>query len=223
MNIAKRAQNAKKEIKIKHGCVGFCFACAQKAVFIESLQDANIPYAYWTTNLNAFYGPELLKNKTIEYAENIKEKFHNGLSIGFIGNLGVGKTLCGTYILKKAIKNNYSAFYTTASDIFSQYMTNSAETENFKYKINNVDFLFIDELDSRFFNSDNVKLLFSNYYENIFRRRTNSALPIIISSNETGNLLEVFNGPAVHSISSLHKQYLSIVQIAGLDFRQKKK
>ena len=122
------------------------------------------------------------------------------------------------FILKSAIKKGYTAYYTTAIDILNEIV--KKDSYLFRDLLKKVDFLVIDELDSRFFPSDSSKELFSSIYENIFRTRSHNLLPTIICTNETNGILNVFYGAAVNAISSLNKQYLKIYPIAGKDFRK---
>ncbi len=100
-------------------------------------------------------------------------------------------------------------------------MTDYENNSKIRRTLRDVDFLVIDELDSRFFPSDAQKELFSSIYENIFRYRSHNTLPTIICTNETNNILNVFHGPAVQSITSLNNQYLTIYPVAGVDFRKR--
>ena len=123
-------------------------------------------------------------------------------------------------ILKSVLRRNYSAYYITASDIMAE-MTDYENNSKTRNALRNSDFLVIDELDSRFFPSDAQKELFSSIYENIFRHRVHNNLPTIICTNETSNILDVFYGPAVQSITSLNNQYLTIYPVAGIDYRKR--
>jgi DNA replication protein DnaC len=208
----------KQEIKNKHGCSGNCNQCIKNWIIIDKLAEANIPVGYWLLNMKKFLGPEHLKNIIDEYILNINNKYNEGRAICFAGNQGTGKTMSSTCILKAAIKNNYQAYYITAHDLLSEMIGKNYEI---KQKLRTIDFLVIDELDSRFFPSDASKELFSSQYENIFRNRCHNMLPTILCTNETEEILNVFYGSSLNAISSLNKQYLTIYPVVGRDFRKK--
>lgn len=210
---------AKKEIVAEHGCNGICSKCVKAHKLIDLMSEANIPAGYWNLTMNNFEGPERLKDIILSYSKQIDKNYRKGKSICLSGNQGTGKTMSSICILRVALKNNYSAYYTTASDILND-MTNSKFLHNTRAKLRNSDFLVIDELDSRFFVSDSAKELFSGIYENIFRYRSHNLMPTIICTNETAGILDVFRGPAKQSIDSLNNQYLIVCPFAGKDFRK---
>lgn len=193
-------------------------AYIRTCMLIEKMDEANIPNGYWFYKMDNFYGSIHLKKVVDEYLNNIQQNYLDGLSICLSGSQGTGKTMSSVCILKKALKKNYSAFYITASDMFSD-LTDSGTSNETKKKLKNVDFLVIDELDSRFFPSNNAKELFSSIYENIFRFRTHNGMPTIICTNETSGLSDVFYGMCKKSIDSLNAQYLKFYPVAGKDVR----
>lgn len=209
----------REKIKKDHGCKDLCFECNKKFVLIDKMYDANIPVAYWLLTMKDFSGSPKLKEIAEDYILNIKEKYNSGKSICFSGNQGTGKTMVSVCILRTAIKNGFKVYYITASDLLTISMDRKNNIDVLE-KIRNVDFLTIDELDSRFFVSDSFKELFSSIYENIFRNRAQNMLPTILCTNETDNILNVFYGQVVHSIKSLNAKHLEVYPIAGKDFRK---
>lgn len=210
----------KEKIKAEHGCGDACQECTKKFIVIDEMDDANIPVGYWLLTMKNFCGSPKLKEIVEDYISDLKEKYMSGKSLCFSGGQGTGKTMSAICILRAAIKQNFSVYYMTASDLLSD-MTDYKNSSELRRKLRQVDFLVIDELDSRFFTSDSVKELFSGIYENIFRHRAQNMLPTIICTNETGGIDRVFSGQAVHSINSLNSKYLQIVPVAGTDFRKK--
>jgi DNA replication protein DnaC len=219
MGIATKKEIVKRKIVEEHGCVGACTRCAQIHRFIDLMEEAKIPVGYWFLGMKEFKGSDKLKTVIEDYITNIKQKYAEGKSVCLSGNQGTGKTMSSICILKAAIKNNFSAYYITASDLLNE-MTDFQSNHELRATLKDVDFLLIDELDSRFFPSDSAKELFSGIYENIFRFRTHNNLPTIICTNETEGILNVFYGPGVQSISSLNSQYLEMYAVAGIDFRK---
>ncbi|MFA5023374.1 MAG: ATP-binding protein [Patescibacteria group bacterium] len=183
------------------------------------MESSNIPVGYWLLNFKDFHNTATIKDLVKDYADNLNKNYYEGKSICFAGTQGTGKTMASIIILKRAIKNNFSVLYCTAADLFNEIMNSKYDIRE---KSKNVDFLVIDELDSRFFISDHVKELFSGIYENVFRHRSHNMLPTIICSNETDGLTNMFYGPCIQSIESLNNQYLTVYPIIGTDFRKSK-
>jgi DNA replication protein DnaC len=182
------------------------------------MEEAQIPVEYWFLKMEDFQGPNKLKTFVDDYMSHIKENYTNGKSVCFVGGHGIGKTYSVCCILRKALRTGLSAYYVSAGDLINN-VVNDSQMRN---KMKEVDFLVIDELDSRFFTSSAQKELFGSMYENIFRNRCQNKFPTIMCSNETNNLLKVFGEQRTQSIISLHTQYLQFLYVAGLDFRKNK-
>jgi len=222
MSIKSKKQLVKKDIIDRHGCLGqTCSKCTKTLKFIDLMEESNIPMGYWFLKIKNFYEAGQLKKIVEDYIVNLKKNYIDGKSICFAGNQGTGKTMSSILILKAALKKGLSVYYTTASDILNE-MTDTRYSNDLRYKLRSVDFLAIDELDSRFFASNATKELFSGIYENIFRFRSHNTLPTIICTNETSGILNVFYGMGAASIDSLNAQYLNIYPIAGIDVRKNK-
>ena len=218
MSIENKREFVKRKIVTVHGCSGICVECAKKLRSIDDQAGANIPAGYWQLGFNDYHETSKIKVLAKEYIDNIKDNYYAGRSICFVGTPGTGKTMSGTFILRAAMKADFSAYYITASDMLNEILNSK---DDIRARIKNVDFLMIDELDSRFFYSDASKELFSGIYENIFRHRTHNALPTIVCSNET-DIMNVFSGACVQNIESLNKQYLVTYPITGIDYRKRK-
>lgn len=214
---SKKNELIKRKIKDNHGCIGNCLRCFKHHVLIDKMEESNIPVGYWLLNMKNFTGSDKLKTIIDNYINIIDTNYEQGESICLSGNQGTGKTMSSISILKKAIKKGYSTYYITAIDMFNDIISGNYSLKN---KLKSVDFLVIDELDSRFFPSDSVKELFSSVYESIYRTRCHNLLPTIICTNETEDILNVFYGAGIQSINSLNKQYLKVYPFAGKDFRK---
>lgn len=191
----------------------------RKHALIDKMEESNIPVGYWFLTMDKFSGSQKLKEITEQYIANINKNYSDGMSICLAGSQGTGKTMSSICILKSALKNGFTSYYTTASDVLHD-MTDFKNNNSVRDKLRTTDFLVIDELDSRFFVSDSVKELFSGIYENVFRYRAHNLLPTILCTNETEGILNIFYGAGRQSIDSLNKQYLKIYPVVGKDFRK---
>ena len=218
MSIRKKKQKIKQKIAEKYA--GDADKITRKHAIIDKLDESGIPVGYWFLTMSDFDGSSALRDVVDNYISDIDNAYMDGRSVCFAGNQGTGKTMSSICILKEAIKKGYSAHYTTASDILNEW-TDYKNSSALRRKLRDVDFLLIDELDSRFFTSDNVKELFSGIYENVFRYRAHNTMPTLICTNETEEILNVFYGASVQSIGSLNKQYLEVIPVVGKDFRKR--
>lgn len=212
-SILEEIQNNTDEDKVKY----------TKIIAINRYSESNIPIEYWNLRMDKdFHGDSRLLNKYHEYTADLKQSYINGNSICLAGSHGLGKTMSATCILKKACQKNFSCLYTTLSDIVN-VVTTAPNDERYlaKRELGLVDFLVIDEFDSRFMPSENAADLYARSLESVFRARSSNKLPTIMCTNSP-NVVESFSGPLKASIDSLMKGYLKIFPVMGDDFRKKK-
>jgi DNA replication protein DnaC len=199
---------------------GACNKCSLIITSLNRYAESNIPIEYWNLKMTNFTGDPKLLAKFKEYTADLRSSFINGVSICFAGAHGVGKTFTCTSILKKACHKGYSCLYTTLSDIVS-VLTQAPNEEKWlaRRELTMVNFLVIDEFDSRFLASDNAADLYARTLEGIFRTRAQNKIPTLICTNSP-NILEAFNGTLKQSIGSLMSGYLKTVIVLGEDHRK---
>lgn len=185
--------------------------------------ESNIPVEYWSLKMDKdFHGDPRLLEKYKEYTADLKLAYINGTSMCLAGNHGLGKTMTMTCILKKVTQKGYSGLYTTLSDIVTVLTSSTNEDKYLSRKeLVMVDFLVIDEFDSRFMPSDNAADLYARSLESVFRTRSQNKLPTLMCTNSP-NVVESFNGPLKQSIDSLMKGYIKMFPVFGDDFRKKR-
>lgn len=181
--------------------------------------ESNIPINYWDLDMVSFKGADGLLSFYKEL--NIQSVYNSGQSFFLIGPHGTGKSSTATNILKSACHKNYSCLYTTLSDIVASLLDAPFEEKFLSRKeLTIVDFLVIDEVDSRFSPSENSSDLFGRTLEQIFRTRLQNKIPMILCSNSP-NPIEMFSGAIKESLDSLYSSTKMIVAI-GEDFRKNK-
>ena len=169
-----------------------------------------------------FIGDTRLKQRFDEYVADLKASYLAGTSICFAGGHGLGKTMTATCVLKKACSKGYFCLYTTLSDIVSALTSGSNEDKFLsRRELVLVDFLVIDEFDSRFMPSENAADLYARSLESIFRARSQNKLPTLMCTNSP-NVVESFSGPLQASIGSLMSGYLKVFPVFGEDVRKKR-
>ena len=189
---------------------------------VNRYAESNLPVEYWGLTMEKhFHGDPKLLEKYNEYTNDLKAAYINGTSICFAGNHGLGKSLASICILKKACQKGFSTLYTTLSDIVG-VMTQGPLDEKYaaKRELVMVDFLVIDEFDSRFMQSEKASDLYAQSLEGVFRTRSQNKLPTIMCTNSP-NIVESFNGPLKASVESLVKGYLKIWPVFGEDYRKR--
>ena len=152
---------------------------------INRYAESNIPIEYWSLKMEKdFSGDPRLKTKYEEYIADLKNSYINGVSICFAGSHGVGKTMAVSCILKNAAQKGFSCLYTTLSDIVNA-LTSAPNEDKFsaRRELTLVDFLVIDEFDSRFMPSDNAADLYARSLESVFRTRSQNKLPTLMCTN----------------------------------------
>ena len=193
-----------------------------KSIAINRYAESNIPIEYWSLRMEKdFHGDSRLLSKYNEYVSDLKSAYINGTSLCFAGGHGLGKTFTVCSILKKASNKGFSCLYTTLSDMVN-VITSASLEDKFaaKRELTLIDFLAIDEFDSRFMQTDNAADLYARSLEHIFRTRSQNKLPTLMCTNSP-NVIESFNGPLKASIDSLMKGYLKVFPVFGEDYRKK--
>ena len=203
--------------------VGLCKKCRVITQSYQRYYESNIPVEYWDLKMEKdFVGYQGLLDKYNEYISDLKSVYYNGTSICFAGSHGLGKTMTITCILKRAALKGYTCGYSTLSDIVS-VLTAADSEEKFmaRKELIMVDFLAIDEFDSRFISTENAADLYARTLEGVFRTRSQNKLPTLMATNSP-NVIETFSGSLKQSLSSLMHGYLKIYPVLGEDFRKKK-
>ena len=194
-----------------------------KLIEANRYAESNIPLEYWDLKMDKnFRGDPRLLAKYNDYVADLKLAYTEGRSICFAGGHGRGKTMTVTCILKKASQKGFSCLYTTLSDIVTVLTQASGEDKYLsRRELAMVDFLVIDEFDSRFMPSENAADLYARSLESVFRTRSQNRLPTLMCTNSP-NIKETFTGPLKASIGSLMSGYLPVFPVLGDDFRDKK-
>jgi DNA replication protein DnaC len=218
----KKRALAKQRLIDTCGCKAGCTKCSATRVFIDIMADANIPEAYWELSYRNFSGSEHIRSSTEAYVDDIAKNYTTGASICYAGSPGTGKTMSACTILKAALSNGYSAYYTTLSDI-AFYMADNMFKTSFYHKLTGADFLCIDEVDSRHFaDTESSENFFGRSLERVFRYRSQNRMPIIFATNHV-SLNDAFAGQFKKIFESIASQSVKTIAALGVDHRIKSK
>lgn len=199
---------------------GLCQKCSVGIIARNRWYDANIPIEFWSIEMKDFVGPEPLKKAYEHITSNIEKFYSDGVSICFCGTHGIGKSTVSCNILKFACLKNYSAYYTTLSEIVSALVSAPFDEQYAARKIlTMVDMLVVDEFDGRHFGKGLSEDLYGRTLDGIFRIRSQNKLNTVFITNSP-NPIEAFSGQVKESIDSLLSK-TKIISVRGEDQRKK--
>lgn len=210
------ACSSKPNIKLDHN---LCDMCRLNNKRIQRYADANIPVIYWHLEMESnFHGDPSLKEKYLEITKDLRKSYQEGIAICFAGGHGRGKTMTCCNILKRAVEKNFSGLYVNLNDIVSVMLNRDSDDRGTaRRELLMVDFLVIDEFDSRYMSNDKASDLFGKILEEIFRTRSQNSLPILMCTNDL-DVKKSFTGAIKESIDSLMNT-VKTVPVLGRDQR----
>lgn len=185
--------------------------------------NANIPVDYWWREFDEnWQGPIKFAEYYQEITSDIKGAYKEGKRARFGAKHGIGKTFTCACILKRVVETDkFSAFYVNLHDIISVMLNSPPDVKNqAKEILLNVDFLVIDEVDSRFMPTENAADLFGRILEPVLRTRIQNRMPLFFCTN-TSKVEDSFSGPLQASIQSLMYLVKTVPVIGGDDARLK--
>ena len=184
--------------------------------------DSNVPVDYWYRDMHEFIGPDTLKAYYTDVTSDVETSFKEGKKARFSGKHGIGKTMTCACILKRVCeKANYTGLYVNLVDIIHVMLTSSSEVKVAAREILlSVDFLVIDELDTRFMGTENAADLFGRILEPIMRTRIQNRMPLFFCTNSI-KVEGSFSGPLQASMESLMSVVSLVPVIGGSDVRKK--
>lgn len=201
---------------------GLCEKCSITIVAYNRYKSSNIPFDYWSLGMKDFKGAPELHDLYARAAGSLQEIYKKGDVFYIAGTHGIGKTMTTCAILKKACQKGYTSLYTTLTDIIGALIDSPGE-EKFlaRRELMMVDFLAIDEVDSRFI-PENASDLFGRMLEQVIRTRAQNRLPMIICSNSPAKPAELFTGSIKQSLDSLMSR-MTFIATMDTDFRKQGK
>jgi DNA replication protein DnaC len=204
-----------------------CPTCRAYNTAFLRYAESNIPVEYWYIDMeNNFHGSKGLLDKYNKIVADIPLAYNNATSIIFAGSNGLGKTFTTSCILKRAVQAAYSGLYITLGD-FVNVMMNAPNDEKYlsRKELLTVDFLVLDEWDSRYFSSESQANLYAKVLEEILRSRIQNRLPTFICTNSM-SLTENITGKFKISIDSIANLVDFFIVLPGEnigDYRKVKK
>lgn len=220
---SRKLEDALDEIREHHSENGVL--TSNGAVLTEVFQrynDANIPVDYWWREMDNWTGPPALLKYYEDVTANIKNSYREGKRARFAGSHGIGKTMVASCILKRVVEpGDFSGLYVNLTDIIHVMLTCPPDEKvAAREHLLDVDFLVIDEFDTRFMGSENAADLFGRILEPIMRARIQNRMPLFFCTNSS-KVEASFSGPLQASIESLMNVVKLVPIIGGEDARIK--
>ncbi len=177
---------------------------------------ANIPKKYRNISLEIVDQEFKKRNvngltKIIKYTNKFSESLDKGIGLHIYGPDGVGKTFWGTSILKKALKEGFTAHFLYIEDLVTLIFQARKDTVTYnklKTYLTSVDFLLVDDIDK--LDPDcSTTILF--LLTSIFKARYHEEKPLITTSNVAKS---TFTG-VFPSLSAIFNEQLLSVFLDG--------
>jgi DNA replication protein DnaC len=175
------------------------------------------------------YNPSFKKayDRCKKYCENYKLVMEKGYGIYLYGNPGVGKThltsCMANYLIKEYRMVLFTNFFEISKAIRKTYnSTSNTNEQDLLRKINNAEFLFIDDLGTESLSkNDGDNFLQDKIFEIINTRYNNNKCTIFSSNNSLKELITErnFAPKTVDRISEMTKG--AVIKIDGVSYRGK--
>ena len=215
------------------GYEGWCPTCDKKGIFVwkgkEVTCDCETQVAlfkwYSSSGIGANYqrlgwadyeGSQSIINGIERYTDNIVEFARQGVGLYLPGDIGTGKTMIANLTLKWLVRQGYTCFATTFSQMIEMYTAGWSDKDEkhwFQRKFLQSKFLLLDDVGKE---RDTKIALNETTFDAVLRQRVSDGRPTIITTNLSGEELQDGYGSA---ILSLIKEQSLEEMITGDDFR----
>ena len=150
------------------------------------------------------------------YVKNVKEILRNNIGLYIWGDSGSGKTHLMSCIANELMSKGYSCFFTT----LYEYVNMSQKP---LFKLDSVDFLFIDDLGKDFIGREcnqNLSKIYEQYLFRIVDNRYKVFKPLIVSSNYSLSDLYLKLKIDKAILDRLNEICTRIIKLDGYNFRK---
>jgi DNA replication protein DnaC len=193
-------------------------ACRKRARVVALKYAACIPRDFWyfeekqITHNNGAY-----RAIVTPYLARLKLAARRGYGLLFVGDNGTGKTTFTSIVLGEAIRQGYSAYYTTAPQL-AHNLKRAFDDKEAARRLDwhlEADFLAIDELTKEGRKPDSW---FAGQIERILKTRYDERLPTVLAANTGPDEIALAYGATIRSM--LDAKFRQVELMPG-DFRQK--
>ncbi len=167
--------------------------------------DACVPKDFWhVEDMEIEHNVEAFETKILQYCKNFRRVRFRGYGLFLQGDNGVGKTTFVSYVLMRAIRKGWTAYYTTLPQLDYDIKLGFKDEEarrRLEWYLGS-DFVAIDEVAKERFKggaSDNYTRM---QVERILKQRYDNSAPVILATNASmGDIGEAY-GTSITSVIS---------------------
>lgn len=192
--------------------------CKQQLQYYKHYLNAGIGALYQRLSWEDYNFPDEDLEQTVDtYIENAEKMIANGIGIILMGDIGTGKTLLATLILKEMQKAGYSVYSTTFAGMIEQFTAgwnSDLEKTFFLERVRKSEVLLIDDIGKEYKTKNGLG---SSTFDMVLRGRVQEGRPTFITTNLDFDDMEEGYGSA---ILSLLKETSLPMEISGNDFRK---
>lgn len=163
------------------------------------LRLANIPEDYWDCDFCNYQGPELPRNKSIQYLSQLGVMTDKGIGLFYVGSYGPGKTTLAMIVMKYLVRARWDVYCTSLGEIVETIQRSWKNDEEFDLigKARRTTFLFIDDVGKEHKGQSGFV---ERVFDNLIRHRVQHRLPTFLTSNFTKSELEAGYGESAISL-----------------------
>ncbi|KKN67562.1 hypothetical protein LCGC14_0460170 [marine sediment metagenome] len=178
--------------------------------------DACVPKDFWhVEDMEIEHNVEAFETKIIQYCKNFRRVRFRGYGLFLRGDNGVGKTTFVSYVLMRAIRFGWTAYYTTLPkldyDIKLGFRDDEARQRLEWYL--GADFVAIDEVAKERFKGGAGDSYTRMQVERILKQRYDDSAPVILATNGTLEDIGEAYGKSITSVIS--GKYLQVTLDEG--------
>lgn len=190
--------------------------CAYQLQLCKHYFMAGVGMTYQRLDWIDFEGDVNLVDGVQAYLSQQGVLISRGVGLLLWGDLGVGKTLAATLLLKDLVKLGYSCYCTTFAamvEMFTAGWRDPLEQRYFQSKVVGSEVLLLDDLGREMKRKNKLS---ESTFDDVLRRRVQDGRPTFITTNQ--NLIELRDGYGGAIMSLLSEQSIAY-QVTGKDYR----
>lgn len=172
--------------------------------------EACVPRTFWdVSSSEVTYNQSVFRAVVVRYRRRLKRALRKGYSLLFVGDNGVGKTMFMSYLLTQAIKRDFTAYYTTLTQLDADIKRGfrDRETDLRLQAMLESDFVAIDEVGKETYKQNSFT---TSQFESLLKRRYDDGEPVLLGSNAAHDDLCKMYGATIESMIDGRYQVVSL-------------